>query len=341
MQVTTIGLDLAKHVFQVHGVDASGVTVVHRRIRRSEMLRYFGQLECCVIGIEACATAHYWARALQGLGHEVRLMAPQYIKAYVKRNKNDAADAEAICEAVMRPSMRFVTVKSVEQQAALMQHRSRELLIRQRTMLINALRGHMAEYGIIAAQGPANAAQLVALLGEPADERLPAPAVKALRALAAQLAAADEQITALHGEILAWHRGNGTSRRLAGVPGIGPVIASAIVATAPDPHAFTSARHFAAWLGLTPKQHATGGRQSLGRISKRGDSYLRRLLINGAQSVLRWAKKGKSSPWLIALLERRPRSVVAVALANKMARIVWAMLSRGEDYRRDAIVSAT
>jgi transposase len=340
MQITTIGLDLAKHVFQVHGVDASGAVVVRRRVRRSEMLRYFGRLERCVVGMEACASAHHWARALQALGHEVRLMAPQYIKAYVKRNKNDAADAEAICEAATRPSMRYVPVKSVEQQAALMQHRCRELLIRQRTMLINALRAHMAEYGIIAAKGPANAAQLVGLLSEPADERLPATALKALRALAAQLAAAEERIAVLHGEIVAWHRGNEASRRLAGVPGIGPVIASAIVATAPDPRAFSSARHFAAWLGLAPKQHATGGRQSLGRISKRGDTYLRRLLINGAQSVLRWAKKGKSSPWLIALLERRPRSVVAAALANKMARIVWAMLSRGQNYRREAIAPA-
>jgi len=340
MHVTTIGLDLAKHVFQVHGVDASGALAVRRRVRRSEMLRFFGRLERCLIGMEACATAHHWARELRAFGHEVRLIPPRYIKAYVKRNKNDAADAEAICEAVTRPTMRFVPVKSVEQQAVLKLHRSRELLIRQRTMLINALRGHMAEYGIIAAKGPSNAAQLVALLADPADDRLPVAALAALRALARQLNMADEQIAAVHREILAWHQASGASRRLAGVPGIGPVIASAIVATAPDPSAFASGRHFAAWLGLVPKQNATGGRQSLGRISKRGDSYLRRLLINGAQSVLRWAKKGKSSPWLIGLLERRPRSVVAIALANKMARIVWAMLSRGEDYRKEAIAAA-
>ena len=340
MKVSTIGLDLAKHVFQVHGVDASGAVVVRRRVRRSEMLRFFGRLERCLIGMEACATAHHWARELRAFGHEVRLIPPQYVKAYVKRNKNDAADAEAICEAVRRPSMRFVPVKSVEQQAALMLHRSRELLIRQRTMLINALRGHMAEYGIIAAQGPGNAVQLVALLADPADDRLPVTALAALRALARQLKMAEEQIAAVHGAIVAWHQASDASRRLAGVPGIGPVIASAIVATAPDPSAFASGRHFAAWLGLVPKQNATGGRQSLGRISKRGDSYLRRLLINGAHSVLRWAKKGKSSPWLIGLLERRPRSVVAIALANKMARIVWAMLSRGEDYRSGAITSA-
>lgn len=340
MQVTTIGLDLAKHVFQVHGVDASGAVVLRRRVRRSEMVRFFGRLERCLIGMEACATAHHWARTLRALGHEVRLIPPHYVKAYVKRNKNDAADAEAICEAVTRPSMRFVPVKSVEQQGTLMLHRSRELLIRQRTMLINALRGHLAEYGIIAAKGPSNAAQLVALLGEPADDTLPASALAALRAIAAQLATADEQIAALQSEIVACHRGSAASRRLAGVPGVGPVIASAVVATVADPSAFTSGRHFAAWLGLVPKQNATGGRQSLGRISKRGDSYLRRLLINGAQSVLRWAKKGKSSPWLISLLERRPRSVVAIALANKMARIVWAMLSRGEDYRNEATASA-
>ena len=340
MQVTTIGLDLAKHVFQVHGVDALGAVALRRRVRRSEMVRFFGRLERCLVGMEACATAHHWARTLQALGHEVRLIPPSYVKAYVKRNKNDAADAEAICEAVMRPSMRFVAVKSVEQQGALMLHRSRELLIRQRTMLINALRGHMAEFGIIAAKGPANAGELVALLTDPADDRLPASALAALRAIAAQLAMLDEQIAAVHGEIVAWHRRSEASRRLAGVPGIGPVIASAIVATVPDPSAFTSGRHFAAWLGLVPKQNATGGRPSLGRISKRGDRYLRRLLINGAQSVLRWAKKGKSSAWLIGLLARRPRSVVAIALANKMARIVWAMLSRGEDYRSEAIVSA-
>jgi transposase len=340
MQVTTIGLDLAKHVFQVHGVDASGAIVLRRRIRRSEMVRFFGRLEPCLIGMEACATSHHWGRTLQALGHGVRLMAPHYVKAYVKRNKNDAADAEAICEAVTRPSMRFVPVKSVEQQGTLMLHRSRELLIRQRTMLINALRGHMAEYGVIAPKGPANAAQLVALLAEPADDQLPASALAALRAIAAQLAMADEQIAALHGEIVAWHRGSEASLRLVGAPGIGPVIASAIVATVSDASAFTSGRHFAAWLGLVPKQNATGGRQSLGRISKRGDSYLRRLLINGAQSVLRWAKKGKSSAWLIGLLERRPRSVVAIALANKMARVAWAMLRRGEDYRKEGIASA-
>ncbi len=322
MQVTTIGLDVAKNVFQVHGVDASGAVTLRRRVRRSEMVRLFGRLEPCLVGIEACATSHHWARTLQALGHEVRLMAPHYVKAYVKRNKNDAADAEAICEAVTRPSMRFVPVKSVEQQGTLMLHRSRELLIRQRTMLINALRGHMAEYGIIAAKGPANVAQLVALLGEPADDRLPAPALAALR-----------------GEIVAWHRSSAASCRLAGAPGIGPVIASAIVATVSDASAFTSGRHFAAWLGVVPKQNASGGRQALGRISKRGDSYLRRLLINGAQSVLRWAKKGKSSAWLIGLLERRPRSVVAIALANKMARIVWAMLRRGEDYRKEGMAS--
>jgi len=340
MQVTTIGLDLAKHVFQVHGVDAADAVVLRRRVRRSEMVRFFGRLECCLIGLEACATAHHWARTLRALGHEVRLLPPHYVKAYVKRNKNDVADAEAICEAVTRPSMRFVPVKSVEQQGTLALHRGRELLIRQRTMLINALRGHMAEFGIIAAKGPSNAGALVALLADPADDRLPTSALAALRAIAAQLAMAEEQIAALHGEIVAWHRRSEASRRLAGVPGIGPVIASAIVATVADPSAFTSGRHFAAWLGLVPKQNATGGRQSLGRISKRGDSYLRRLLITGAQSVLRWAKKGKSSPWLIALLARRPRSVVAVALANKMARIVWAMLRRGEDYRNEAIASA-
>lgn len=338
-EITTIGLDLAKSVFQAHGVDGSGKVVLSKRLRRGQVLEFFAKLRPCLVGMEACATAHHWGRELRTLGHEVRLMAPQYVKAYVKRNKNDAADAEAICEAVRRPSMRFVPVKSVEQQAALMVHRGRELLIRQRTMLINALRGHMAEYGIIAAKGPANAAPLVALLADPADDRLPVTALAALRALAAQLKMAEVQIAALHGAIVSWHRGSEASRRLAGVPGIGPVIASAIVATAPDPSAFASGRHFAAWLGLVPKQNATGGRQSLGRISKRGDSYVRRLLVNGAQSVLRWARKGKSSPWLIGLLARRPRGVVAIALANKMARIVWAMLSRGEDYRKEAIAA--
>jgi transposase len=331
-KISTIGLDIAKHVFQVHGIDDSGGVLVRRRLRRSEVLNFFARLSPTLVGMEACATSHHWARELAALGHEVRLMPAQYVKAYVKRQKNDATDAEAICEAVRRPSMRFVPVKSAEQQAALMLHRSRDLLVRQRTMLINALRGHLAEFGLIEARGPGRISRLAAMV-EAKDDRVPAAARQALAPLIAQLRAAEEQIAALEAKLLAWHKENEASRRLATVPGIGPLTASAIAATVPDATVFSSARQFAAWIGLVPRQNSTGGKARLGRISKQGDAYIRRLLIIGAQSVLRWARPGKSNPWTLALLGRKPRKVVAVALANKMARIAWALMVRGENYR--------
>jgi transposase len=338
-KVSTIGLDLAKHVFQVHGVDETGAVIVQRRLRRSEMMKYFAKLERTIVGMEACATSHYWARELRALGHEVRLMPAQYVKAYVKRQKNDAADATAICEAVGRPSMRFVPVKTAEQQAALMLHRSRDLLVRQQTMLINSLRAHMAEFGVIEARGPSKVTPLVTLI-ETGDARVPDLARRALLTLVAQLRACETQIEALDEELLSWHQASDASRRLATIPGVGPVIASALAASVPDPSVFASGRQFAAWLGLVPRQNSTGGKPRLGRISKQGDANLRRLLIIGAQSVLRWVRPGKSSPWLIALKGRRPRKVAAVALANKMARIAWALMARGERYRAPRIVTA-
>jgi transposase len=267
-------------------------------------------------------------------------MPAQYVKAYVKRQKNDAADAAAICEAVSRPSMRFVPVKTTEQQAALMLHRARDLLVRQRTMLINSLRSHLAELGVIESRGPGKVWSLAALI-ENGDARVPELACRALLPLIAQLRASEAQIDAIDAEILGWHQASDTSRRLATIPGIGPVIASAIAAAVPDPAAFASGRQFAAWLGLVPRQSSTGGKPRLGHISKQGDANLRRLLIIGAQSVLRWARPGKSSAWIIALLGRRPRKVAAVALANKMARIAWALMIRGERYRAPKVVTAT
>jgi transposase len=331
---------LAKHVFQVHGVDARGLVVVQRRLRRSEVIKYFSRLEPTIVGMEACSTSHYWARELRSLGHEVRLMPAQYVKAYVKRQKNDAADAAAICEAVSRPSMRFVPVKTAEQQAALMLHRARDLLVRQRTMLINALRAHLAELGVIEARGPSKVVPLLTLI-EKGDARVPDLARRALLPLVAQLRASESQIDAIEDSMLSWHQASETSRRLATIPGIGPVIASAIAAAVPDPSVFASGRQFAAWLGLVPRQSSTGGKPRLGRISKQGDANLRYLLIVGAQSVLRWARPGKSSAWIIALMARRPRKVAAVALANKMARIAWAVMARGERYQPQKIVTAT
>jgi len=335
MQITTIGLDLAKHVFQVHGVDATGNVVVKKRLRRSQVIAFFARLPPCLVGMEACATAHFWARELRALGHEVRLMPPQYVKAYLKRGKNDAADAAAICEAVTRPSMRFVAVKSEEQQAALTIHRARELLVRQRTQLSNALRGHLAEFGLIEAQGPWHVTRLLVRLAED-GAGVPELARRVIELLAAQLAEVGRRIAALEAEIAARHKADAVSRRLATIPGIGPLIATALAATVVDPAAFRSGREFAAWLGLVPRQHSTGGKQRLGRISRQGDSYLRRLLIIGAQSVLRGAKAARSDPWLQGLLARRPRLVVAVALANKTARIAWAVMARQQSYRQAA-----
>lgn len=332
-EITTVGLDLAKQVFQVHAVDAAGTVVLRKALRRGQVMTFFAGLPRCLIGIEACATAHHWARELRTLGHEVRLMPPQYVKAYVRRQKNDAADAAAICEAVTRPAMRFVPVKSEAQQAALVLHRVRDLLMRQRTMLINALRGHLAEFGIVAPQGPRHVAQLAtAVRGEDARQ-VPEPARRVLLVLLEQLEELGERLAALRQELLARHRADPASRRLATIPGIGPVTASTLVATVSDPTAFRSGREFAAWLGLVPRQHSSGGKARVGRISKRGDADLRRLLITGAQAVLRWPRAVEANPWLQALLARRPRLVAAVALANKLARIAWAMLRHETEFR--------
>jgi transposase len=332
-EITTIGLDLAKNVFQVHGIDDTGHVVVRKQLRRSQVIGFFSGLSRCLIGMEACATAHHWARELMALGHEVRLMPPYYVKAYVKRNKNDAADAEAICEAVKRPTMRFVPVKTTEQQSALMIHRARDLLVRQRTMLVNALRGHLAEFGLIGAQGLHKVAALVAIIRTSTDERIPKGARQVLTVIADQIDEVGAKISALEAQILAWHKSNPVSRRLATIPGIGPIIATAIAATVPDPSVFRNGREFAAWLGLVPRQNSTGGKSRLGGISKRGDSYLRRLLVNGAHAVLFWSKTAKTDPWLVSLRARKHRLVTAVALANKTARIAWAVMSKGEIYR--------
>ena len=343
MQVTTIGLDLAKNILQVHGVDARGRAVVKRRLRRGEVLAFCANLPPCLVGIESCGGAHWWAREIEALGHQVRLMPAHYVRPYVKRNKNDAADAEAICEAVTRPTMRFVPIKSAEQQAVLLLHRTRELLVRQRTGLINALRGHVAEFGIVVAQGAHNVVKLIAAIADQDGKRLPPLATDVLRLLVEQLRATEGQLGELERHLLAWHRANEVSQRLATVPGVGPITATAIAATVGDPAHFRSARQFAAWLGLVPRQHSSGGRERLGRISKRGDGYLRRLLIHGARTVLRWRRRGvglAASPWLAGLLERRPVNVTTVALANKNARILWAMMMRGESFRRPASATA-
>jgi transposase len=331
--ISVIGLDIAKHVFQVHGVDARGAVVVRRQLRRGQVLGYFAGLPPCLIGLEACATGHHWGRELRALGHDVRLIPPQYVKPYVKRNKTDAADAEGICEAVTRPSMHFVGIKSAEQQAVMVLHRTRDLLVRQRTMAINALRGHMAEFGVVEAQGIAGARRLMALLADGSDERVPPLARRALAVLVAQLRGAMARIDELEREMKAWHRTSEVSRRLATIPGVGPVTATALAATVPDAAVFSSGRQFAAWLGLTPRQYSTGGKPRLGGISKRGDGYLRRLLMTGATAALRRSKQTRARPWVQGLLKRRPPKVVAVALANKTARTAWALIKTGEAWR--------
>jgi transposase len=340
--VTTIGIDLAKNVFQLHGVDAAGQVVVQRAVKRKDILATLAKLPACLIGMEACATSHYWARCFAEQGHAVRLIPPAYVKAYVRRQKNDAADAAAICEAVSRPSMRFVAVKSAAQQATLMLHRGRELLVRQRVGLINALRGHLAEFGVVAAQGVRHMTGLLALVDDCSDAQLPDAVRAALAPVVGQLRSLEAGIADFDRQILARHRADATSRRLATIPGIGPVTASAIAASISDVAMFKSGRDLAAFLGLVPKQSSTGGKQRLGRISKMGDRYLRKLLVVGATAVLRYAKSGSSASqaWAQGLLARKPFKLVAVALANKNARIVWALLARGGVYRTDATAAA-
>jgi transposase len=341
MQITTIGLDIAKNVFQVHGIDAAEKFVVRKQLRRGQVLKFFASLPPCLVGMEACATAHDWARELTKLDHEVRLMPAKDVKAYVKRNKNDAADAEAICEAVRRPTMRFVRAKSAEQQGRLMQHRTRDLLLRQQTQVINALRAHLAELGIVAAQGREGLKQLLAIIADEKDARLLIDARASLIVLAAQLQALHAMIGSIERRLIVQHRANEASKRLQSIHGIGLIGASAITATITDPNAFRSGRDFAAWIGLVPRQDSTGGKQKLGPISKQGDRYLRRILVVGAHSVLRRAKQNPEKyPWLTQLLARRPFKVVAIALANKMARVAWALLARGGTYRVPALAAA-
>jgi transposase len=334
-EISTIGLDLAKNVFQVHGIDGSGGTVIRRQLRRGQVLPFFKKLPPCLVGVEACATSHYWAREITALGHEVRMMPARYVKPYVKRNKNDMADAEAICEAVTRPTMRFVPVKTPEQQAILMLHRTRELFVRQRIMLVNALRAHLAEFGIVAGVGRNGLEKLLEVIADDQDARVPPEARHCLLALRDQLTLAKQQILEADRRILAWHRASEMSRRLDDIPGVGPLIATALVASVPDPHAFRAGRDLSAWIGLVPKQNSTGGKERLGHISKAGNRYLRKLLVVGALSVIKRAKQTGSSrhPWLVALMARRSTKVAAIALANKIARIAWAMMVRGTRYQ--------
>jgi transposase len=333
MRIIRIGLDTAKHVFQVHGVDEADKPVLRRQLRRGEVAGFFAKLLPTRIGLEACGASHYWARLLRGLGHEVMLLPPQYIKPYVKRGKNDAIDAAAICEAMSRPAMRFVPVKSAERQAALSVLRARDLLLKQRTMLSNAIRGHAAEFGVIAAQGRGKLAGLLQQ-AHAAEAGVPELALEMLRLLASQLDALDARLKVLEERLMALHRADPVSQCLATQPGIGPIGAINFALKVTDPAAFSSARHFAAWLGVTPRENSSGGRRRPGHISRQGDEGLRRLLVLGATAVIRFAKPGHASPWLLDLLARRPRKVAAVALANKMARTLWAMMVSGEVYRR-------
>ena len=334
MQITTIGLDIAKNVFQVHGIDNEGRAVLRRKIRRDQLLALLGGLEPCLIGMEACATAHHWARELERLGHKVKLMPPAYVKAYVKRNKNDAADAEAICEAVTRPTMRFVAVKSADAQSILMLHRARHLLVRQRTAQVSAMRAHLAEYGIVAPKGRAHVRELVAVLDSD-NGALPNLARQVLLLIAQMIEGLSGQIRKIEIELMAWHRTNPACQRLETIPGIGFITATALAATVVDAKAFRSGRQFAAWLGLTPKQHSSGGKERLGGISKMGDRYLRHLLVVGATAVVRYTRRKATtvSIWANRLLERKPARLVTVAVANKMARIAWAVMAREENYR--------
>lgn len=328
-----IGMDTSKQIFQLHGVDGSEQVVLRKKLRRRQVLEFFAGLEPTVVGLEACGGSHYWARELERLGHEVRMMAPQFVKPYVKRGKNDAADAEAICEAMSRPTMRFVPVKSEENQAALMLATVRERLVRNRTQLTNTIRGHAAEFGLVASKGRAKIEPLLARIE--ADESLPALARELFAELAREYAELQARIAEVDGKLRAWHRNNEMSRRLTGIPGVGPIVASLLVMKAPDPHAFRSGRQYAAWLGLTPKDHSTAGKQRLGVITRAGDEMLRSLLVVGATAVVWRARQGASGydwPWLVELLKRKEPKLVAVALANKIARIAWKLMTTGETY---------
>ena len=339
-EVSIIGVDLAKHVFQVHGSFADGSVAFRRKLTRSKILPFFASQPKCVVAMEACAGAHHWARAIGELGHKVRLIAPVYVKPFVKRQKNDAADAEAIAEAASRPTMRFVAVKSAERQSGAMVLKTRDLLVRQRTQAINALRGHLAEYGIIAPQGIAHVARLAAAVEDSNSSVLPV-VIELSRMLLRHIAALEEQITALNVRIREQARADEATRRLMTIPGVGPVCAVALAALAPPAESFTKGRDFAAWVGLTPRQSSSGGKARLGKTSKMGQRDLRRLLIIGAMAVVRWAARHGAAPgsWLARMLARKPRMLVAVALANKIARVAWALMSSGGVYRASAIAA--
>jgi transposase len=341
-EITTIGLDTAKSVFQVHCVDARGEVVLRRQLKRRQVLSFFRRLPPCLIGIEACAASHHWSRELAKLGHTVRLIPPRYVKPYVKSQKNDATDAEAICEAVARPNMRFVPTKTKEQQSILMLHRTRHLLVRQRTATINAIRSHLAEFGIVAGVGRNGVEALLKVIADEGDNRVPVVARDCLMVLGAQLEMLKRQALELDAKIMASHRNSELSRRLEAIPGVGPRVATALVASIADPKAFRSGRQMAAWIGLVPKQNSSGGKDRLGSVTKAGDRYLRSLLMIGALSVIKRAKQlgYTRRPWLTQLMARRPTKVAAIALANKIVRMVWAMMVRGEAYREPVALAA-
>ena len=339
LEVNTIGLDLAKNVLQAHGADASGAVLFRKKLRREQVLRFLADQPGCTVAMEACAGSHHWAREIAKLGHKIRLIAPGYVKPFVKRQKNDAADAEAICEAAQRPTMRFVAVKSEEQQAAAMVFRVRDLVVRQRTQTINAIRGHLAEFGVVAPQGLFHAAKLVAAI-EDKNTGIPEAARPILSLLVAQLQSLDDRVAVLDREIARRAREDSEAKRLMTIPGIGPITATALTALAPSATTFKKGRDFAAWLGLTPLQRSSGGKQKLGETSRMGERTLRRLLIIGASATVRWAmRKGSTGdPWLSRMLERKPPMLVIVALANKTARIAWALMAKGGTYRKPALV---
>jgi transposase len=334
-KISTIGVDLAKRVFQVHGIDEKGEIVIQKQLHRSEVLAWFAKVDPCLVGMEACGTSTYWAREICKLGHQVKLIPPTYVKPYVRRQKNDRIDAAAICEAVSRPSMRFVAIKTLDQQAVQVLHRTRELLVTQRTRAINALRAHLAEFGWIFAQGHVGLAQAMGMVKEAQDADIPAFARTVLCVLVSQIEDLKQELAMLDKQMISWHRTSADSQRLVTIPGVGVVTATATLAAIGDGKQFRSGREYAAWVGLVPRQHSSGGKERLGRISKQGNMYLRKLLVTGATTQL-LGKRRQQAPggiWFEALLHRKPARVATVALANKMARVIWAVLTKGEAYR--------
>ena len=339
--ITTVGLDLAKSVFQVHGIDAQGDVVVRKRLTRSRVLDFFSKLEPCLVGMEACGTAHHWAREIGALGHEVRLMPPQYVKPYVKTQKNDMADAEATCEAVTRPTMRFVPVKTKDQQSLMVMHGVRDQLISISTKLINSIRGHLAEFGVVGAKGRLGVEKIIEILCDRGDARIPELARRCLMPLVDELKRVRRDILKMDRQVMKVHRASALSKRLETIPGVGPIIATRVASEVADPSCFKSGRSFSAWIGLVPKQHSTGGRDRLGHITKAGHGQLRRLLVAGAMSVIRRAKQlgFTRHPWLVRLLERKPAKVAAVALANKIGRMIWALMTSGDQFKAKKLLA--